>query len=372
MKDIMGIINLSESEEAIKELTYNRPIATIPIAGRYRVIDFTLSNMVNGGIHNVSIFTQGKSRSLMDHLGTGKDWDLDRTIDGLFVLNPVINFHDITFYRGDIENFKNHIDYIEYSKQNYVLLTRSYMICNVNYSEAFKYHKKSEADITIIYKEMKNNCTKFLNFDTLNLDERGKVLSIGRNTGKSKSYNMSMEMYIMKKQLFLSIIQDSISTGDSEYLKQSIFKSIKNLNVNAYPFNGYVSCINSIENYYKTNMELLDIDISDELFHKRGVIYTKTKNEPPTKYADSSNIINSIVANGCIIEGNVENSIIGRGVKIGKGAVIKDSIIMRKSTVEKCVYLNNVILDKYVYITKGKVLSGDKKNPFVIKKNMTL
>lgn len=372
MKDLMGIINLSESEETVKELTYNRPIATIPIAGRYRVIDFTMSNMVNAGIHNVAIFTQGKSRSLMDHIGTGKDWDLDRKMDGLFVLNPVIDFQNITYQKGDIENFKRHMDYIEHSKQSYVLLTRSYMICNVNYADAFKYHKKTKADVTIIYSKMENNHQKFLNCDTLNLDERGKVLSIGRNTGDARFYNMSMEMYIMKKELLLEIIQNSIAIGDSEYLKQAVFRNMKSLDVNAYPFKGYLSCVNSIQNYYKTNMELLDIDVSRELFHNNGLIYTKVKNEPPTKYTDTSNIKNSLISNGCIIEGDVENSIIGRGIIIKKGTVIKDSIIMRKSIIEEKAYLKNVIIDKYVKITKSKVLCGDKKNPFVIKKNMIL
>jgi glucose-1-phosphate adenylyltransferase len=368
----MGIINLSESEGAIKEITYNRPIATIPIAGRYRVIDYTLSNMVNAGIHNVAIFTRGKSRSLMDHLGTGKDWDLDRKIDGLFVLNPVINLDEMITNKGDIENFKNHMDYIEHSKQKYVLLTRSYMICNVNYGDALKYHKKTGADITIIYKNMENHHHKFINCDTLNLDASSKVISIGKNTGKTKFYNMSMEMYIMKKELFLEIIQKSISTGESEYLKQAIFLNMKNLNVNAYPFRGYLSCINSIQNYYKTNMELLDIKISQELFYKNGLIYTKVKNEPPTKYTDSAKVTNSIVANGCVIKGTLENSIVGRGVVIKKGAVVKDSIVMSKSVIEERVYLKNVILDKYVHITRGKVLYGDKKNSFVIKKNMKL
>lgn len=368
----MGIINLSESEEAIKEITYNRPIATIPIAGRYRIIDFTLSNMVNAGIHNVAIFTRGKSRSLMDHLGTGKDWDLDRKRDGLFVLNPVINYDDIIFNKGDIENFDNHVDYIKHSKQEYVLLSRSYMICNVDYAEAFKFHKESGADITIIYKQMENNHQKFLNCDTLNINEEGRVLSIGRNTGISKFYNMSMEMYIMKKELLLEIIQNSISTGDSEYLKQAVFLNMKNLKVNTFPFSGYLSCVNSIQNYYKTNMELLDVEVSKELFQKNGLIYTKINNEPPTKYADSSGVVNSLIANGSVIEGTVENSIIGRGVKIKKGAVVKDSIIMRKCIVEENVQLTNVILDKYVRITKEKILCGDKKSPFVAKKSMVL
>ncbi|SHK44874.1 glucose-1-phosphate adenylyltransferase subunit GlgD [Tepidibacter formicigenes] len=372
MQDIMGIINLSEKEDAIKEITYNRPIATIPIAGRYRVIDFVLSNMVNAGIQNVSIFTQGKCRSLMQHLETGKEWDLNRKIDGLFVFNPVINSSDTILSKGDIKNFKDQMDYIKQSKQNYVLLSRSYMICNVDYIDAFKYYKESNADITILYKKVDTNNEKFLNCDTLNLNENGNVISIGKNVGNKDSYNISMEMYIMKKNLLLEMIENSISIGDNAYLKEAIHNNISNLNVNAYRFNGYLACINSIENYYKSSIELLDVDISEELFYKNGYIYTRVRDEAPTKYSNSSHVVNSFIANGCIIEGTVENSIIARGVKVKKGAIVKDSVIMQKCVVEEDTILKHVVLDKNVNISKNKVLCGDMKKPLVVKKNLNL
>lgn len=372
MQDIMGIINLSEKEDEIKELTYSRPVATVPIAGRYRVVDFVLSNMVNAGIENVSIFTQGKCRSLMEHLGTGREWDLNRKIDGLFVLNPVINISDSMMPKGDIKNFKDHTDYIKNSRQNYVILTRSNMICNINYSDAFKYHKESGVDITIIYKKIEDENTKFLYCDTLNLNQSGNVISIGKNVGNKNSYNISMEMYIMKKNLLLEIIQNSIAMGNFLYLKDAIHHNINNLRVNSYSFNGYLSCINSTENYYKTNMELLDVDISKELFYQNGYIYTKITDEPPTKYTDSSSVENSFIANGCIIEGSVKNSIIGRGVKIEKGAVVKNCVIMQKSIIEENTALKHVVIDKNVRISKNKILCGDIKRPLVIQKNLEL
>ncbi|MCT4594346.1 MAG: glucose-1-phosphate adenylyltransferase subunit GlgD [Anaeromicrobium sp.] len=372
MKDLMGIINLSENEEEIKDITYNRPIATVPIGGRYRVIDFTLSNMINAGIHNISIFTRGKSRSLMDHIGTGKPWDLDRKNDGLFVLNPVFNVNNVITHRGDLENFKNHLDYIKYSNQEYVLLSKSYMICNMDFREAFKYHKESSAHITIIYKKMTNKDKRFLGRNILNLDEKGRVMSIGNNAGNRREYNISMEMYLMKKELFLNIIEDSLTLGDSEYIKQAIFKRVDTLNVNGYPYEGYLACINSIENYYETSMDILNMNVSKELFHKEGLIYTKTKDEPPAKYTQDSHVKNSLVANGCIIEGTLENCIVGRGVKIKKGAVVKDSIIMQKSIIEDGSHIKNAILDKYVHITENKILGGDRKNPLVIKKGIRI
>ncbi len=372
VNNLMGIINLSENEEEIKEITYDRPIATIPIAGRYRVVDFILSNMVNAGINNISIFTQGKSRSLMDHIGTGKSWDLDRKNDGIFVLNPKMNINDLITHKGDIENFKNHLDYLYRSKQEYVFITRSFMICNIDLNEAFAYHRKSGADITIIYKSMINNHGRFMDSDTLNMDENGNVISIGRNAGNKREYNMSLEMYLLKKDLLIEIIQDSISSGENEYLRQAMLQNIKTLNVNAYPFEGYVSCINSIKNYYESNMDLLELEVSEELFGKNRIIYTKVKDEPPTKYSKGSDVTNSLIANGCVIEGTVMNSVIGRGVNVEKGAVIKDSIIMQKSTIGKDAYLNNTILDKYVQVVEGKILSGDRRNPLVIRKGLRI
>lgn len=372
MKHLMGIINLSENEEQIRGLTYNRPIGSIPFAGRYRIIDFILSNMVNAKINNIAIFTQGKSRSLMGHIGTGKDWDLDRNVDGLFIFNPEIDINDIQTHKGDIENFKNHLDYIKYSRQKYILLTRSYMVCNIDLCKAYQYHQESNADITIIYKKIKGNHVGFKNCNTLNIDDNNRVLSIGRNTQKEGYSNISMEMYIMKKELLLELIQNTIQSGEVEHIKQAIIKNIKTLNVNAYEFKGHLSCIHSTEEYYHASMDLLDSNIAHELFHQNGLIYTKSKNEPSTKYTRTAEVNNSLIANGCIIEGRVENSIIGRGVHIAKNAFIKDSIIMNKGGVEEGALLNNVILDKFVYVTKNSVLSGDCSNPLVIRKGLRI
>ncbi|RKD30872.1 glucose-1-phosphate adenylyltransferase subunit GlgD [Thermohalobacter berrensis] len=372
MKDLMGIINLSEKEDEIRELTHHRPLAAIPIAGRYRVIDFILSNMVNAGIENVFVFTQAKSRPLINHLRIGKEWDLDRKIDGLFVFNPVVNNYNFVSTRGDMANFKNYLGYIKKSRQKYVILSKSYMLCNIDFIDAYEFHKESGADITIVYKRVKSDNKRFLNCDTLNLDEKGNVISVGKNLGTKEDSNISMEMYIMKKELLLEIIEEAIIMGSADYLKQAIVKNIESLDVNSYPYEGYLACINSINNYFKTSRELLNIDIYNRLFYENGPVYTRVKDEPPTKYTNSSEVINSVVANGCVIEGTVENSIIGRGVKIKKGAVIKDSVIMQRCTIEEGVNLKNVILDKSAHITKNKVLHGDSESPLVIKKSIKL
>lgn len=369
MQDIMGIINLNENENRIKELTADRPIGAIPIAGRFRVIDFILSNLVNVGIHNVAVFTNGKARSLIEHLGSGKEWDLNRKRDGLFIFNPFINLVDHTFMKGDIKNFKDQLDYIKRCKEKYVILSKSYMICNIDFTEAFQFHKNSGSDITIIYKKVEDELEYFKDCDSLNLNEDGDVISIGNNIGKEEYDNISMDMYLLQRDLLVDIIEECISKGEDILLKEAINRKVSSLKVNSFCFDGYLGCINSVENYYRINMQLLETDILKELFYKSGYIYTKVSDEPSTKYNENALVNNAMIANGCRIDGIVDGSILARGVSIGKGAVVKDSIIMAKCNIEEGVELQHVILDKNVTISSGKVLRGVFKKPLVIMKN---
>ncbi|HWR62580.1 MAG TPA: glucose-1-phosphate adenylyltransferase subunit GlgD [Clostridia bacterium] len=368
MFDYMGIIDLCEREESIRELTYHRPIASIPFAGRYRVIDFTLSNLVNAGVQNISIFTQNKYRSLLDHLGTGKAWDLDRKNDGMFIMTPMFDYYTLGISRGNIENFKNHIDYIHLSKQNNVILTGSNMICNLNYNAAVKHHNETGADITMVYKYAENCGEDFRYCNVLTVDGSGRITGVDTNMGRKSEGDISMNMFIMKKSLFLDIVHTCVSRGDCDFFKEAVHKNLDNFKVFGYKFDGYLASINSTQNYYKASMQLLDLGVSKELFFSNGLIYTKVKDEPPTKYASNARVVNSLVANGCIIDGQVENSIVFRGVKIKKGAVIKNSIVMQNCLVEEDSLLRNVILDKGVRITREKQLKGDESHPTIIEK----
>lgn len=365
LKNYMGILMLNENEDKIKRLTRNRPLASIPFGGRYRVIDFVLSNMVNSGITNIGIFTDGKTRSLMDHLGSGKPWDLDRKLNGLFIFNLDCN----NYYMNEIESFKNNIEYLYKSKEEYVILTSSYMVCNIDYKAVAAHHEASNSDITIIYKKIDNGKTDFIDCSVLNINENNNVLSVGKNIGTDNINNISMEMYIMKKEVLINLILECIKTGYYTSIKEAINKKLGNLKVSSYEFRGYLSCINSVESYYKTNMELLDIKLNKELFFENGHIYTKSQDEPPTKYSDSSTVSNSLIANGCIIEGHIENSVIFRRVKIHEGAEIKNCIIMQNCEIKAGAKLTNIIIDKNIVIEEGKELKGDIDIPLVVEKN---
>lgn len=209
MKDYVGIINLDEREDGIRELTTTRPLASVPLAGRYRIIDFILSNMTNSGIESIGIFAKNDSRSLVDHLSNGRPWDLHRKRDGL----RFFNFGQSAPVDDDVHMFANNLDFIKYSKEEYVIIAPSYMICNINLVQAADYHKSSNADITIIYKNVNNANDHFHGCDLLNIDGENRVISVGENISSSKEANIGMEMFLMRKDLFVSIVYECVKTG---------------------------------------------------------------------------------------------------------------------------------------------------------------
>jgi glucose-1-phosphate adenylyltransferase len=366
LNNYIGILMLNEQEDNIKSLTKTRTIASIPIGGRYRIIDFVLSNMVNSGIYNIGIFTNTKSRSLVDHLGSGKSWDLDRKINGLFLFN----FASEKSRSRDIDLLSDNMEYINRTKQDYVIISSSYMICNIDYNEAARYHEKSGSDITLLYKRTNNGKKHYIHSSTLYIDDENKVLSVGKNNGAEDKLNISMEMFIMKKTTLIKIINKCIQTGYYDSIKAAIYDSASQLNVNAYEFKGYVSCINSVKNYYKASMEMLNPKVTKELFFNHGLIFTKIKDEAPTKYFDGAKVNNALISNGCILKGSIENSIISRRVKVDEGAEIKNCIIFQNCEIKKGCKLTNVIIDKNTNLSENTVLKGAVEFPVVIEKKV--
>lgn len=364
MINCVGIINLDGNESKMGELVVNRPLASIPIAARYRIIDFVLSNMTNSGIDCIGIFAKNKSRSLIDHLTNGKPWDLNRKKDGLRVFN--FGEHDPAY--EDVHNFADNIEFLKHSRKEYVLLAPSYMICNIDYEEVLEYHKNSGKDISIVYKNVKKPQNSFDDCGVLNFNDAGDVISIGENIGRSDEANISMEMYVMKTYLFMDIVDECIRTGMYRKVKDYIKENLDKLSVNGYEFTGHLECINSLKSLYDANLSLLNRRISKEIFNEERPIYTKTKDEAPTHYTSDSHVVNSIIANGCYIKGEVENCIIGRRVYIEEGVKLKNCVIMQNSVIEKNAVLDNVIADKGTEIKAEEKLIGSQLYPLFIKK----
>lgn len=361
MKDCIGIINLDENEEKLKSLINNNTISSMSIAGRYRIIDFVLSNLTNSGVECIGLFAKKKSYSLINHLSNGRPWDLHRKKYGL----RIFNYSEYDPVYDDIHSFMENIDFIKNSDKEYIIMAPSYMVCNINYQDVINYHRESDNDITIVYKKDINTKNKYENCQTIEFNTEGKIEGIEVISNKSNNVNLNMEMYIMKTSLFINIVRDSLTTGLYKKINDYIISNTRKLNMGAYKFEGYLACINSIDSYFNTNKEILNLEISKELFYNRP-IYTNQRDEPPTYYSKDSKVENSIIANGSYIEGKVENSIIGREVIIRNGAVIINSIVMDNCVVDKFSLINNAIVNSGVSFKEESVIEGFIEKPKII------
>ncbi|MCA0971315.1 glucose-1-phosphate adenylyltransferase subunit GlgD [Halobacillus litoralis] len=368
MDRIAGIINLDHEQDLLDELTYFRCGAAVPFGGRYRMIDFTVSNMTNSRIESVAVFARRKYRSLMDHLEQGKAWDLDRKRGGLFILPP--DWNDPTdISKGDLQHFHNNIDFLHRAWADYILVTGSQNICNINFQDVLKEHKKVNADVTVIYNRADELYPEYQRAHKLEIDQNSRVTGIHND---HSSINVYMDMYLIKKELMIDLIQQCIAHGSSHFFLDGIKSRLSELHVHAYEYKGTHALINSVESYYRNSSKLLEADEHDGLFSDDAPVFTKVKNEAPSKYLPSSDVMNTLVANGCVIEGHVEDSILFRGVKIGEGAVVKNSIIMQRCEIEPNAVLENVILDKDCKISEGRTLIGAPEKPFVVPKRKSM
>ena len=333
-RKLLGVIDATTYHDDLEDLLTHRSLAALPFAGRYRIIDFVLSNMVNSGIRSVAIFPKMQYRSLMDHLGSGKNWDLNRKRDGLFFFpSPIVDNDGNKI--GSFEHFAANLDFFKRSTQEYAIISNCYTVFNMNFRPILDWHLQSSCDITEIHHKD----------------------------------GSSMEMYLIKTSLLIELIETRNETGYT-CMKDVVQDFEHPYTVCHYDYNGYAVMIDSIENYFSTSMNLLKTDVWKQLFLKDNPILTKVKDEPPTKYVKGSLVKNAMIANGCVINGTVENSIISRGVKIGKGTVIKNCIIMQKCQIEDNCYLDSVILDKDVKVEAGTQITGTAMAPFVIRKGM--
>jgi len=374
MKNTIGIILTGGKKRELKEMTIKRTSAAIPVGGKYRAIDFVLSSMVNSGITKVGVITQYNLRSLMAHLGSGKEWDLDRRHGGLYIFPPSLSGDGTGWYRGTADAMYNNLTFLKRSDEDYVIIASGDCIYNMLFDNALQYHIEKDADITIIYKEMDGLSQKELSkFGILEVDNNGRIIDFQEKPLHPASTKCSMGIYIISRKLLMSILEDCAAHGYYDFVMDVIIKRIQTLRIFGYKFSGYWRSINSIESYYKCNMELLQPEVRDELFLQADrKIFTKVKSEVPAKYNEEAEVKNSLVADGCIIEGIVENSILFRGVTVGKNVIIKDSIIMHDTVVEDNVELNCVILDKNVRVTKGKSLKGEKSWPVIVGKRVVV
>ncbi len=370
MKNVMGIIMSGGRNTKLKELSTIRSSPAVPVGGKYRAIDFVLSNMVNSGITNIGVITQYSFRSLMDHLGSGKEWDLDRKTDGLFLFPPFLSDEGTGWYRGTADAMYNNLTFLKRSNEEYVLIAQGNCIFTTTFDDMLRAHKEKEADITVAYREMNDIPMEELsNMGIMQIDSSSRVIDFQEKPMHPNTLNGSLGIYMIKRELLIALLEESVAHGYYDFVLDIIIKMLHKLKIYGYKYNGYWRSMSTVQMYYKCNMDLLDPAVNNELLGNLK-IYTKVKDEAPAKYNEEAEVKNSIIADGCIIEGTVENSVLFRGVTVKRGAVVKDSIIMQGSIIEEDSALNYAILDKNVILSRNKCLKGEKSWPIIIGKNV--
>ena len=367
----VGVIFSNVHDEDIPELSRHRTMASIPYGGRYRLIDFTLSNFVNAGITTVGVVTKYNYQSLLDHLGSGKDWDLARKDGGIILLPPYSDETDAP-YTNRLEALKGITGFLNHRNEDYVVISDCDGIAHIDIAAVIAYHEEKGADITMVYHEEEGPVDSGY-FMTLTSDEDGRVTGLKINPklkAKSKS-NVYINVMVLNREFLINIIQDAVTRGLSSFGRDILSKNVDTLKIYGYNFKGYYAGIDSLQKYYQHSMELLKKDVRDELFGARD-IYTKVRDSAPSKYADGAVVKNSLISDGCEIEGTVENCILFRGVKVGKGSVVKKSIIMQDSVIGSGVQLDCVITDKNVVVRDRRHLAGCEELPYFIAKGRML
>ncbi len=371
---VQGIIFSNLHDKNIPELTRRRTMASVPYACRYRLIDFALSNMVNSGISSVSVITHYNYQSLMDHIGSGKDWDLARRSGGIKMLTPYMTAfsnNQNALYNTRLEALKSVNYSISRFNADYVVLSDCDVICNIDLNDMINDHIANNADITMAVKRVlltRESCKRNVIVDS---DESGRITDVNAFPPNVTGYrDIDLNIIVINREYLQSIVLDAIAHGYTSFNRDVLARNAARRNYRIYKYDGYFATINSIQDYYMHSMELLsDSKNRDMLFNiKNRPIYTKIRNSAPAKYTDNAKVSNSLIADGCVIDGTVENSILFRGVKVGKGTVVKNSILFQDAVTGENVFLNCVVADKNVVIRDGRILSGHETLPFFIDK----
>lgn len=366
----LGILFPNSYDDLVPEMVTERAMASIPFGGRYRMIDFMLSGMANCGIDNITIVVKRNYHSLMDHLGSGREWDLTRKRGGLNLVPPFAQA-GVKMYSGRIEALASIVDFLEDQREKYVVMSDTNIAANFDFNALIEAHVKTGADVTMVYQKAEiPEGAKGDNYTVKVAD--GRVTELLSNDFHPGVQDLSMNIYVMEREALIQMVKDASVRGLVYFERDLLARNLETLNVQAYEYTGYVARISDRRSYFEENMRLLDEENIKALFVDGGPIYTKVRDDAPTRYAMDCKVRNSMVADGCIIEGEVENCMLFRGVKIKKGAKVKNCVLMQDTVVEAGADVEYVVTDKNVTITADKKLVGTDSFPVYVNKNHTV
>ncbi|MBQ0066361.1 MAG: glucose-1-phosphate adenylyltransferase subunit GlgD [Firmicutes bacterium] len=362
MANVLGIISYNDSNVYVEGLQEERPIAAFNFLGRYRLIDFPISNMTNSGIDEVQIYTTGNIRPLIKHIGSGRQYNVNSKNGDIRLLPTYTKSSRIA---PDIEAFSQSLEEIEGNKNEYVVVAPTNMVYICNYNDLVAQHIESGADISILSKKVSGANEQYIGCQILAADKTD-VKGIAINDGAKKSALLSLETYVMKKDLLVQAIKDAKATSSMYWLKDIINDYCETKAVKAIPQRGNVYCIYNLESYVNANLDILDASKMKDFAKPSWPIYTRTKDSAPAIYSKTGSAVTSLVSNGAKISGKVVGSVVGRGVVIGKGAIVENCVIMPEVEIADGAILKNVVVDKFAKISKKTDIVSEDDLPVYI------
>lgn len=371
MAKASGIINTTGNHIWVEGMQEYRPIGAFSFLGRYRVIDFPMSNLSNSGIDRINILVGSKPRSITEHIGDGRQYNINSKRGKVEILFAETNGKN-SIYNTDVAVFAENMRDIKKMGNPYVIITPSHMVFKMDYSELLDAHVASGADVTLLYHKACRANLLYLNCDYVELNRQQGVLEIAKNRGNEAERDIFLDTYVMKIELFEELVNKAKEMSSMFTFAQIVNIVCKDLDVRGYEHKGFLAAITDLQNYYLSNIELLDMEIAEELVNADWPIYTRTNDSCPTKYFKTADVKHSVVSNGCLIEGTVENSIIGRGCTIKKGAVIKNSVVLPDTLIEEGIELDYQVVDKHSNLIHCDKLIGTADNVGYVKRGDTL
>jgi len=368
--NVMGIIFTNDA--TMGELTNKRTMASIPFGGRYRQVDWALSNLACAGVRHVGIISRHSYQSLMNHIGDGEEWGLELEEGGLEFLTPYAQT-TVETYRGKLESLANAMDFLEYGDEDeLVVMIDSAILSNIDLNAVLDAHVASGKDITVVTKAGVCNGEKMI--DLALKVEDGEIKDMVVNYAAGEDYVASMDIFVLSKKFLVKSVKEMIARDKFHMDRDLVMGGWRRgvVTVNAYQFDGIAMFNESVEEYFANSMSLIKKDVRNDLFNGNHPVYTKVRDRVPTYYGEECEVENCLLADGCFIEGEVEESILFRQVSIAKGAEVENCILMNDAVIGEGAELKYVILDKNVTVTPGAKLIGTKTNPIIVKRGETV
>ena len=352
----------------MKELSQKRAVCAMPIAGSYRSIDFTLSNMSNSHIQKVAVFTQYNARSLNEHLNSSKWWDFGRKQGGLYVFTPAVTANNSSWYRGTADAIYQNLSFLKNSHEPYVVIASGVGVYKMDFNKVVEYHIDKKADITVVCRDMEPG-TQIERFGTLRMNEESRIEEFEEKPIQAKTNTISCGIYVIRRRLLIEMIEKCAEEERYDFVRDILIRYKDLKRIYGYKIKDYWRNIASVEDYFATNMDFLKADVRDYFFKQYPDIYSKVDDLPPAKYNVGAQIKNSLVSSGCIVNGVVENSVIFKKSYIGNNCVIKNSIILNDVYIGDNTYIENCIVESHDTIRANSHFVGEGEVQIVVERN---